>query len=140
MSNGNSRTHGRPVARERRRKLTTCFWPFDHTLGYVGSTERQSQDTWVLADRDASDQESTAHRQMVRRKIEIVPALYKIFDEILVNACDNLMRDKTMDTIKIDIDRKACVISIYFYSIVDTYIYKIVYTYISEIVISIFLL
>jgi hypothetical protein len=33
-----------------------------------------------------------------------VPGLYKIFDEILVNAADNKVRDPKMDTLKVDID------------------------------------
>ena len=40
---------------------------------------------------------------IVNREITYVPGLYKIFDEILVNAADNKQRDKKMDTIKIDI-------------------------------------
>lgn len=42
--------------------------------------------------------------KMVQRDITYVPGLYKIFDEILVNAADNKQRDKKMDLIKIDID------------------------------------
>jgi len=34
-----------------------------------------------------------------------VPGLYKIFDEILVNAADNKQRDPKMNTIKVDIDK-----------------------------------
>ena len=40
---------------------------------------------------------------IVNREITYVPGLYKIFDEILVNAADNKQRDKKMDTIRIDI-------------------------------------
>lgn len=36
-----------------------------------------------------------------------MPGLYKIFDEILVNAADNYQRDSSMNCIKIDIDRKT---------------------------------
>lgn len=42
---------------------------------------------------------------MVQREITYVPGLYKIFDEILVNAADNKQRDTTMDKIKIDINQ-----------------------------------
>lgn len=38
------------------------------------------------------------------REVNYVPGLYKIFDEILVNAADNKQRDAKMDCIKIDID------------------------------------
>merc|ERR1719450_1969841 len=50
---------------------------------------------------------------MVYRKIDYVPALYKIFDEILVNAADNCMRDpKGMDLIDVTIDKQAGSISV----------------------------
>lgn len=41
---------------------------------------------------------------MVSREITYVPGLYKIFDEILVNAADNKQRDPNMDCIKININ------------------------------------
>lgn len=62
---------------------------------YVGSVESVTQPMWVL-DEDSST--------MVQRDITFVPGLYKIFDEILVNAADNKQRDPKMSTIKIDID------------------------------------
>lgn len=34
-----------------------------------------------------------------------VPGLYKIFDEIIVNASDNKQRDPSMDTIKVEINQ-----------------------------------
>lgn len=50
---------------------------------------------------------------MEMRKVNFVPGLYKIFDEILVNAADNKQRDKNMDTIKVTIDREKGEISVY---------------------------
>ncbi len=45
-------------------------------------------------------------RACIYSRIDYVPALYKIFDEILVNAADNAMRDpKGMDLIDVTIDR-----------------------------------
>ena len=44
---------------------------------YIGSTERATEEMWVF---DATTQ------SMVFREISFVPGLYKIFDEILVNA------------------------------------------------------
>eukprot|EP00929_Paragymnodinium_shiwhaense_P100316 TRINITY_DN6255_c0_g2_i1.p1 TRINITY_DN6255_c0_g2~~TRINITY_DN6255_c0_g2_i1.p1 ORF type:complete len:2100 (+),score=564.25 TRINITY_DN6255_c0_g2_i1:317-6616(+) len=73
---------------------------------YVGSMERQVQDMWVLASVEG-------RRQMVKRCLSIVPALYKIFDEILVNACDNLIRDPSMNTIRITIDEAGSSISVW---------------------------
>lgn len=42
---------------------------------------------------------------MESRDVSFVPGLYKIFDEILVNAADNKQRDKNMDEIKVEVDR-----------------------------------
>jgi DNA topoisomerase-2 len=41
---------------------------------------------------------------MFQKEITYVPGLYKIFDEILVNAADNKQRDPKMDCIKIEIN------------------------------------
>lgn len=64
---------------------------------YIGSTEKQHQKLWV------HDGEGLRHAD-----IEYVPGLYKIFDEILVNAADNKVRDPKMDTIKVTIDKVSC--------------------------------
>ena len=50
---------------------------------------------------------------MEMRQVNYVPGLYKIFDEILVNAADNKQRDKNMDTVKVTIDRESGQISVY---------------------------
>ena len=41
---------------------------------------------------------------MVQKAIDYAPGLYKIFDEILVNAADNKARDASMDTLRVDIN------------------------------------
>jgi DNA topoisomerase-2 len=61
---------------------------------YIGSVEPVKDVMWVYEE-DAG---------MIQREITYVPGLYKIFDEILVNAADNKVRDSKMDTIKVDID------------------------------------
>ncbi|CAJ1384038.1 unnamed protein product, partial [Effrenium voratum] len=72
---------------------------------YVGSTEVQQQELWVF---------DSVQSRMVYRKISFVPALYKIFDEILVNAADNLQRDpQGMDAIKVDIDQQKGILSVW---------------------------
>ena len=58
----------------------------------AGSTEKQQQKLWV------HDGE-----QLVLKDIEYVPGLYKIFDEILVNAADNKVRDPKMDNLEVNI-------------------------------------
>ena len=45
--------------------------------------------------------------------MSFVPGLYKIFDEILVNANDNKVRDPTMTTLRVDIDAEQGVIRVY---------------------------
>lgn len=42
--------------------------------------------------------------RMVLAPVSVAPGLYKIFDEILVNAADNKARDPKMDTLRVDID------------------------------------
>ena len=65
---------------------------------------RPKQTLWVLEE----DKEKFTHKEF-----EYVPGLYKIFDEILVNAADNFQRDKTMDTIKVTIDESKNQISVW---------------------------
>jgi len=57
--------------------------------------ESVTQPMWVM------DQEKEV---MIQKEISFVPGLYKIFDEIMVNAADNKQRDSKMDCLKIDID------------------------------------
>ena len=52
-------------------------------------------------------------RGMVQRDCNYVPGLYKIFDEILVNAADNKQRDPNMDTIRVEIDAAAGTIAVH---------------------------
>ncbi|CAA3012625.1 DNA topoisomerase 2 [Olea europaea subsp. europaea] len=69
---------------------------------YIGSIEKHSQTLWVYED-----------NQMVQKPISYVPGLYKIFDEILVNAADNKQRDPKMNSLKVSIDAEANCISVY---------------------------
>ena len=50
---------------------------------------------------------------MEHRKVNYVPGLYKIFDEVLVNAADNKQNDKNMDEIKVTVDRESGEISVW---------------------------
>jgi DNA topoisomerase-2 len=69
---------------------------------YIGSTEAQTTNLWVYE-----------NEGMVYRSVTYVPGFYKIFDEIIVNAADNKVRDPNMDTIKVSIDRENNTISVY---------------------------
>lgn len=41
-----------------------------------------------------------------------MPALYKMFDEVLVNAADNYQRDKRMNLLKVEISQEEGFISV----------------------------
>ncbi|KAL3537453.1 hypothetical protein ACH5RR_000819 [Cinchona calisaya] len=69
---------------------------------YIGSIEKHSQTLWVFEE-----------NSMVHRPISYVPGLYKIFDEILVNAADNKQRDTKMDSMKVVINVEENIISVY---------------------------
>ncbi|KAL6615034.1 hypothetical protein ACP70R_037304 [Stipagrostis hirtigluma subsp. patula] len=69
---------------------------------YVGSVEKRKQELWVY-ERGA----------MTRRAVTFVPGLYKIFDEILVDAADNKQRDPAMDALLVKIDASEGSISVY---------------------------
>ena len=50
---------------------------------------------------------------IVNKNVTFVPGLYKIFDEILVNAADNKIRDPSMNAIKIIISQERNLIKIW---------------------------
>ncbi|XP_010958747.1 DNA topoisomerase 2-alpha [Camelus bactrianus] len=70
---------------------------------YIGSVESVTQQMWVY-DEDIG---------MNYREVTFVPGLYKIFDEILVNAADNKQRDPKMSCIRVTIDPENNLISIW---------------------------
>jgi DNA topoisomerase-2 len=53
---------------------------------YIGSTDTHPESRWVFDDASA---------KMVHRKVEFNPGFYKLFDEIIVNARDALVRSVT---------------------------------------------
>ena len=71
---------------------------------YVGSCEKTEALAWVY---------DKAMDRLVQRQMSFVPGLYKIFDEILVNATDNKVRDPTMVTLKVDIDAAEGVVRVF---------------------------
>lgn len=82
--------------------------PKEHILlrpdTYIGSVDRDTQAMYVW------DEEQS---MIVHRPVCYAPGLYKIFDEILVNAADNKIRDPGMTTLRVDIDAEANEISVY---------------------------
>ena len=76
--------------------------PLEHILlrpgMYIGQTELATLDTYVY-DKKGS--------KMEKEKLSVSPALLKIFDEIIVNAVDNIQRDKSMTRIDIDVNKTS---------------------------------
>jgi DNA topoisomerase II len=71
---------------------------------YIGTIKSEEKKMWIYDD----DTE-----MIILKEIDYIAGLYKIFDEILVNARDQTIRDKTCKTIKISIDSESGEISVY---------------------------
>jgi DNA topoisomerase-2 len=101
---------------------------------YVGGTDKIEKDEWIILgipnpkeplkeqeepqppQEDEGEQQQQQQQQppkeeeeikIVQRKISYSPALYKIFDEIIVNARDQTIRDKTCNKIRVDFNRET---------------------------------
>lgn len=70
---------------------------------YIGSVEQTTDQMWVY---------NSETEVMEFRKVSHVPGLYKIFDEILVNAADNKQRDKNMDELRVWVNKEDGVIAV----------------------------
>jgi DNA gyrase/topoisomerase IV subunit B len=57
---------------------------------YIGAIEEDTYDTWVM---------NRETNKMEKKQLKYIPGLFKIFDEILVNAIDHSVRLKSMKTI-----------------------------------------
>uniref|UniRef100_A0A0N4VCX0 DNA topoisomerase (ATP-hydrolyzing) n=1 Tax=Enterobius vermicularis TaxID=51028 RepID=A0A0N4VCX0_ENTVE len=77
--------------------------PIEHVLlrsdSYVGSNS--------LTDEQVSFLYDSRDQKIRRESIRYVPALLKIFDEILVNAADNKQRDSNMKHLSVNVDRQV---------------------------------
>lgn len=75
---------------------------------YVGSKEPETMTLYI-----PGNDEETKKTKMMSRDVTFVPAFFKIFDEIIVNAADNKVRDHSTDTIKVTIDAEKGEISVW---------------------------
>lgn len=92
------------TATETYQKLTQLEHILKRPDTYIGSVEKTEQQMWVY---------NKTTQLMEFKTITLVPGLYKIFDEILVNAADNKDRNPTtMTHMKINIDRATGEISV----------------------------
>ena len=69
---------------------------------YVGSKDHEVKNMWILE-----------NSRIIQKVITYIPALYKIFDEVMVNAYDQTVEDDTLTTIKVEIQEKNNEISIF---------------------------
>ena len=82
---------------EKYQKITHYEHIFKRPDSYIGSIEFQKERMWVY---------NNETEKLEYKEIKYVPGLFKIFDEILVNAADNYQNDKTMKYIKVEIKQK----------------------------------
>ncbi|KAL1871029.1 hypothetical protein VTK73DRAFT_2338 [Phialemonium thermophilum] len=85
------------TATETYQKLTQLEHIIKRPDTYIGSVERTTQQMWVF---------NKEAEEMEKREVSFVPGLYKIFDEILVNAADNKQRDNSMTYLKVTVNRE----------------------------------
>ncbi|MES1914893.1 MAG: hypothetical protein MHM6MM_006919, partial [Cercozoa sp. M6MM] len=71
---------------------------------YIGSIQTERMEVWLPT--------PGSELGMERRSIAVSPGLYKIFDEILVNAADNKQNSADMDRIEVTIDKESGTISV----------------------------
>ncbi|ETO35265.1 hypothetical protein RFI_01798 [Reticulomyxa filosa] len=105
---GKKSEYAEEESEEYEKKVTFLFLsPEEHVLirpdTYVGSIEKQKKEVWIL---------NETKTEMIEETIEYVPGLFKIFDEILVNAADNKQRDEEMKKIEVTINEKEKYIEI----------------------------
>lgn len=82
-------------ASEQYQKLTQLEHILKRPDTYIGSVEATASPMWIFNQSTSS---------LEHKLVTIVPGLYKIFDEILVNAADNKIRDPKMDSLEVTID------------------------------------
>jgi len=69
---------------------------------YVGDDSIKTEYMWIYD-----------NEKIIKKEIKYVPALYKIFDEILVNASDHSHNDNSCDIIKVNICKESNTISVF---------------------------
>ena len=84
------------------------YTQLEHVLArpdtYIGSTAPETIKDWCYC--------NTSNR-MVYKDVEYIPGLYKIFDEVVVNAIDQSTLDTSVDSISIDVDVESGFISVF---------------------------
>ena len=89
---------------EKYKKLTQIEHVLKRPGMYVGPIEPREELIWIF---------NKKTNKMEQRELKYSPGLYKIFDEIIMNAVDESTRDTTLTKICIDIDKEKNEISIF---------------------------
>ncbi|KAM5483676.1 DNA topoisomerase 2 [Microsporum audouinii] len=89
---------------EKYQKITQLEHILKRPDTYIGSVERTEKQMWVY---------NSTTELMEYREVSYVPGLYKIFDEILVNAADNKQNDTNMNEIRVTLDKEGGEISVW---------------------------
>ena len=80
--------------------------PREHVLlrpdTYIGDIEKTTEDMWIWK-----------NEKLIKKKISYVPGFLKTFDELIVNARDASVTDKTCNTIKIEYNVEEGFISVW---------------------------
>lgn len=84
------------------KKLTDLEHVLLRPDSYIGSIDQDETNIHIFED-----------DQIIKKKIQIVPGLYKIVDEIIVNARDHSVNDNSVKVIKINIDQEENRITVY---------------------------
>lgn len=69
---------------------------------YIGSISKETRKMWIYEG-----------DQIIQKEIEFVPGLFKIFDEIVVNARDQIVEDKLCNEIDVKINKEKAKITVY---------------------------
>ena len=76
----------------------------DRPDSYIGSTKETTEERFVY---------DTENKKIIKKIIEYNPGMIKIFDEILVNAIDQTVRESSTDIIKVSLDKSKNQISVF---------------------------
>ena len=104
MSNNESNKKSKKVIEEEHDMLDDISHALLRPDMYIGTVEASMQPMWIY------DEESL---KFIKSDIQFSPGLYKIFDEIIVNAYDHTIRTKECKTIKVDFDKISGRISVW---------------------------
>jgi DNA topoisomerase-2 len=70
---------------------------------YIGSTSKQTSNEWVF---------NKSTEKIIKKQVTFTPGFLKIFDEIITNAIDHSVRDKTVTKIYVNISQENGEISV----------------------------